>query len=261
MVVSTEVLDALKGIGLNLYERKIFVALLAKGIATAGEVSGIAKVPRSRSYDILESLAEKGFVIMQPSKPIRYIALDPSDALERVQSNMEVKHAETLQRMEKMKTSPVLAELQKVFKTGFSLVQPFEMTGTIKGRHSINQHVKSLLKGAKSNVTFLTTENGLQDLHSAHFNTLKKLSKRGVKIKVYAPLKDKVKAGKLKEVADLNHVDASKGRVVTIDDQHVVFSLTNDTEVHPTQDVAFWTNSPHAVKDVFQPMLQASLKR
>jgi len=259
MVVSIEALDALKGIGLNLYERKIFVALLAKGIATAGEVSGIAKVPRSRSYDILESLAEKGFVIMQPSKPIRYIALDPSDALDRVQSNMEVKHAEVLQRVEKLKSSPVLSELQKVFKTGFALVQPFEMTGTIKGRHAINQHVKSLLKGAKSNVTFLTTESGLNDLQSAHFNTLKKLSKRGVKIKVYAPLKQN--KTKLKEVADLNHVDASKGRVVTIDDQHVVFSLTNDTEVHPTQDVAFWTNSPHAVKDVFQPMLQASFRK
>src|SRR3989344_455537 len=100
MVVSTEAFDALKGIGLNLYERKIFVALLAKGIATAGEVSGIAKVPRSRSYDILESLADKGFVVLQPSKPIRYIALAPDDALERVGGNLELKHKETLERLD-----------------------------------------------------------------------------------------------------------------------------------------------------------------
>ncbi|MBM3304269.1 MAG: TrmB family transcriptional regulator, partial [Candidatus Aenigmarchaeota archaeon] len=61
MVGTTESLDALKSIGLNLYERKIFVALLAKGVATAAEVSEIASVPRSRSYDVLESLADKGF--------------------------------------------------------------------------------------------------------------------------------------------------------------------------------------------------------
>ena len=83
MVASTEVLDALKNIGLNLYERKIFVALLAKGVATAAEVSEIAEVPRSRSYDVLESLADKGFVVVQPSKPIKYVALAPKEALER----------------------------------------------------------------------------------------------------------------------------------------------------------------------------------
>ncbi|MEM7823019.1 MAG: helix-turn-helix domain-containing protein, partial [Candidatus Aenigmatarchaeota archaeon] len=56
MVASNQVLDALKSIGLNLYERKLFVALLAKGVATAAELSEIANVPRSRSYDVLESL-------------------------------------------------------------------------------------------------------------------------------------------------------------------------------------------------------------
>ena len=79
MVASMQVFDALKSIGLNLYERRIFVALLAKGVATAAEVSEIAKVPRSRSYDILESLADKGFVMVQPSKPIRYVALQPNE--------------------------------------------------------------------------------------------------------------------------------------------------------------------------------------
>jgi HTH-type transcriptional regulator, sugar sensing transcriptional regulator len=259
MVVSTEVMDSLKSIGLNLYERKIYVALLAKGIGTAGEVSGIAKVPRSRSYDILESLAEKGFVVMQPSKPIRYIALDPSDALDRVQANSEVKHTESVKRLENMKKSPILSDLQKVFKNGFALVQPFEMTGTIKGRHSINQHVKSLLKQAKNSVTFVTTEKGLDDLEASHFNTLKKMSKKGIKIKVFAPLKDK--KSKLKEVADLNHVESSKGRMVTIDNDHVVLSLTSDKDVHPTQDVAFWANSPHVVKEVFQPMFVNSLRK
>ena len=114
MVASNEVLDALKGIGLNLYERKIYVSLLAKGIATAGEVSGIAKVPRSRSYDILESLAEKGFVILQPSKPIKYVALEPKDALDRVQGNLERKHKDVQNRITKLSNSPVLVELENV---------------------------------------------------------------------------------------------------------------------------------------------------
>ena len=35
MIEDTITLDALKSIGLNLYERKIFVSLLTKGVATA----------------------------------------------------------------------------------------------------------------------------------------------------------------------------------------------------------------------------------
>ena len=95
MLGSQEILDALKNIGLNLYERKIYVALIAKGVATAGEVSEIAKVPRSRSYDVLESLADKGFVVAQSSKPIKYVALAPGDALDRAKDNMQRRHADT----------------------------------------------------------------------------------------------------------------------------------------------------------------------
>src|SRR5512136_2617124 len=88
MLASQKVLDTLKGIGLNLYERKLWVALLARGTSTAGELSTIANVPRSRSYDILQSLAEKGFVIVQTAKPIKYVAIAPEDALERAKKKI-----------------------------------------------------------------------------------------------------------------------------------------------------------------------------
>lgn len=39
MIVSQAVLDELKQIGLNLYERKLWVALLSRGTSTAGELS------------------------------------------------------------------------------------------------------------------------------------------------------------------------------------------------------------------------------
>ena len=261
MVVSTEVFDALKGIGLNLYERKIFVALLAKGIATAGEVSSIAKVPRSRSYDILESLAEKGFVILQPSKPIKYVALEPKDALERVKANMERNNKETLDRITKLTNSPIIAELETVFKQGFSLVQPFEMTGTIKGRNAINQQLRYVFKQAKDKITVVTTKKGFVDLHANHYNALKKLAKKGVKVKIYAPLDKDSPANQLSEVAELNHVNNASGRVCTVDDEHVIMALTDDNKIHESQDVVFWANSPHVVKDVVGPLMASMAKK
>lgn len=253
MVATTKTLDALKSIGLNLYERKIFVALLARGVATAGELSQIANVPRSRSYDILESLAEKGFVVVQPSKPIRYVALAPKDAMERTQENLRRKHDEIIERIDSMKNSPIMAELEAIYKEGLNLVQPFEMTGTLKGRHSINQHLNSLFKKASKEIKIITTEGGLNELYSNHYNSLKRITKRGVKLRIVAPMSDTSPVKAFSQIAEMKENKKPLNRVYTVDDKHVMFALTDDKKVHHTQDVAFWAQSQHAVKSFAEP--------
>ena len=49
MIVKEEFLSKLRRyFSLNLYEVKIWTALLSRGVSTAGELSDIANVPRSR---------------------------------------------------------------------------------------------------------------------------------------------------------------------------------------------------------------------
>ena len=89
MIVKEEFLSKLRRyFSLNLYEVKIWTALLSRGVSTAGELSDIANVPRSRSYDVLESLEKKGFVVMKLGKPIKYLAVPPKEVLERVKKNV-----------------------------------------------------------------------------------------------------------------------------------------------------------------------------
>ncbi len=249
-MIEVEVLDELKRIGLNLYERKLYVALLAKKVASAGELSEMAGVPRSRSYDVLESLAEKGFVVIQPSKPIKFVALPPREALERTKQNLQKKHEELIEKIEKLKNSDAINKLEQLYNEGIDVLQPTDMLGCFKGKHSINQHLQFILKNAKENVDMLLTEDGLNELFSVHFNTLKKLNKNGVKIRIAAPLSDNEAVRNLSQIAELRHIDSPMGRILMIDNQHLMFALTNDKEVHSTQDVAFWTSSSHAVRDV-----------
>ena len=90
MIVKEEFLSKLRRyFSLNLYEVKVWTALLSRGVATAGELSDIANVPRSRSYDVLESLEKKGFAITKIGKPIKYIAVTPGEVVERVKKNMK----------------------------------------------------------------------------------------------------------------------------------------------------------------------------
>ena len=60
MIVKEELLSKLRTyFSLNLYEVKIWTSLLSRGASTAGELAEISNVPRSRSYDVLESLEKK----------------------------------------------------------------------------------------------------------------------------------------------------------------------------------------------------------
>src|SRR4030042_6900726 len=88
MIVQKDFLSKLRDFGLNTYESKLWTALLSRGIATAGELSDIANVPRSRTYDVLESLERKGFIVVKIGKPIKYIAIPPEDVLERVKKRI-----------------------------------------------------------------------------------------------------------------------------------------------------------------------------
>jgi sugar-specific transcriptional regulator TrmB len=257
MVTTQAILDALKQIGLNLYERKLWVALLSRGTSTAGELSSLAKVPHSRTYDVLESLAEKGFVMIQTAKPLKYVAIAPNEALERVKKKIKEDTEITVDRIVQFQKSPGLKELERIHKKGVELVEPGEMTGSLRGRNALHQQLETCFKNAKDSISILTTQRGLNDIQQIHSDILKKASDRGVKIRIAAqygkehlPLIEK-----LKEFAEIKKITKSDiaGRFCVVDGSHVVMALT-DEDVHPTQDLAFWTQSEHVAADVLEPI-------
>jgi HTH-type transcriptional regulator, sugar sensing transcriptional regulator len=132
MIIKEEFLSKLRRFfNLNLYEVKIWTALLSRGVSTAGELSDIANVPRSRSYDVLESLEKKGFVVMKLGKPIKYIAVPPKEVLERVKKNVETEAKESVKRLSDLKNTDVIDELNTLHTQGVELVEPADLSGTI----------------------------------------------------------------------------------------------------------------------------------
>ena len=75
--------------------------------------------------------------------------------------------------------------------------------------------------------------------------TFEKLKKRGVKIRIAAPLtKETTDAVKdVSSVAEVRNID-SKARFVIVDGKEVIFMIMDDTTVHPTYDVGIWVNTP-----------------
>ena len=246
MIVKDEFLSKLRRyFGLNLYEVKIWSALLSRGVSTAGELSDIANVPRSRSYDVLESLEKKGFVVMKLGKPIKYIAVEPSEVLERVKKNVQKDAKDQIKRLEDLKGTDVIQELNALHKQGVELVEPSDLSGSIRGRHNLYNHLELTIRDAEESVVVMTTSQGLIRKIEALKPTFEKLKKRGVKIKIAAPITKECQnaikdLGSVAEVRNTN-VDA---RFALVDGKEIIFMVMNDADVHPTYDVGIWVNTP-----------------
>src|SRR3989338_1300802 len=88
MLVRSELINKIKDyFDLNIYETKVWLALLGKGVASAGEIAEISNVPRSRTYDVLESLEKKGFAMQKIGKPVKYLAVKPISVIEKLKKN------------------------------------------------------------------------------------------------------------------------------------------------------------------------------
>ena len=246
MIVKEEFLSKLRRyFNLNLYEVKIWTALLSRGVSTAGELSDIANVPRSRSYDVLESLEKKGFAITKLGKPIKYIAVPPEEVLDRVKKNTQEEAKERLTRLDELKSTDVLSELETLHSQGIELVEPSDLSGSLKGRHNLYNHIELTIRNAEKSVEIMTTEQGLLRKIEGLKPVFEKLKKRGVDIKIAAPLtkENKHLVEELKDCAEIRETKG-RGRFIIVDSQEVIFMVMDDSEVHPTYDVGVWVNTP-----------------
>lgn len=246
MIVKEEFLSRLRKIfDLNLYEVKVWTALLSRGTSTAGELSSISDVPRSRTYDILESLEKKGFIVMKLGKPIKFAALKPEEVIERVKKNLVVEAKEKSKRLEKLKNEEVLEELNGLFTDGIKFIEPTDLSGSLKGRQNIYNHMDMLIREAEESIVIVTTADGLNRKLEVLFPSLEKAKKRGVKVRIAATItNDNRKVAKeFSKVAEVRDAGAMKARFMLIDSEQLMFMLLNDEEVHPTYDVGVWLNT------------------
>ncbi len=261
-MISQQTLDALKSIGLNLYERKLYGSLLARGTSTAGELSEMATVPRSRSYDVLESLADKGFVVVQHSKPLRYVAIAPDEAMERAKNRLKEKMDVSIDRIDNFKKSPALDELALLHSTGVDLVDSADLSGALKGRYALHQQLETMLKNASKSVDIITTESGLKELYTQHSGLIQTAVDKGVKVRIAAPVTDNNRDAakalgavvKVKELTMSEKANIPDGRMILADDTEVVMALTDDKKTHSSQDVSFWTSSDHFSEKFAKPI-------
>lgn len=241
---------------LNIYETKVWLALLSKGIASAGEVAEVSGVPRSRTYDVLESLEKRGFAIMKIGKPVKYISVKPTEVIEKMKSKTLAEANEKVSSLSNLKAAPEYIELEQLHNTGITPIKTEEITGSLRGRSNIVAKIRSLLESADKEVLVCTSVSDFEDKSRVLLPTIEKLNKSGVKVKIaLSGEADRIKKLNLKHSLKAKSID-SGARLFVSDRKEVLMMMTPESA---EEEHGIWLSSPYLTESLSN-IIDASLK-
>ena len=243
MIIKQELINQIKDhFALNIYETKVWLALLGKGLASAGEVAEISGVPRSRTYDVLESLEKRGFAIMKLGKPVKYIAVKPNIIIEKLKSNTLKNANERIESISKLKDTDEYKELQQLYSVGIQPVRQEDISGSIKGKLTIYSHIKELLENARKEVIICTSVQEIQNKSRFFSLVFDRLKKANIKIKIAL-------SGEEKDIKKINNKFKIKAKQIDVDtrffiaDNEQILFMISKTGL-PEEEIAVWLNTP-----------------
>jgi sugar-specific transcriptional regulator TrmB len=132
-------------LGLTEYEAKAYTALLNAHLSTATNVSQKSGVPRTRIYQVLESLHSKGWVRIYSGVPLLFKAVDPARVFEKVKGD----YTELLESVETTLKNEVKNVKEKFVVKKFDiglegLKQEIQKAKTVEVNNATNAFVKKI---------------------------------------------------------------------------------------------------------------------
>lgn len=241
MLVKSDMVNKIKDyFDLNIYETKVWLALLGKGAASAGEIATHSGVPRSRTYDVLESLEKKGFAIVKLGKPVKYLGVKPKIILEKLKNNVRSDAEEKVKALGGLRETEEFRQLEELYNVGINPVKREDLSASIKGRSLITNHLKEILDSATEEVIFCTSVDEIKTKDRIYQELFSELQKRGVLVKAALSGDEKT----IEELRRYLKIEIKNVPIVAkffiVDRKEVLFYLNKESS---KDDQAIWINS------------------
>jgi sugar-specific transcriptional regulator TrmB len=256
MILNQELISRIKDhFDLNIYETKVWLALLSKGIASAGDIAKISRVPRSRTYDVLENLEKKGFAIEKLGKPIMYIGVKPRGILERLKNDVKKNADEKISFLSNIRETEEFAALEKLYKTSSEPFKKEELPLSLKGKDAVSNFVKELISRAKKELIICNDAENVKSKMKLFKKTIESLKKINVDIKI-ALSGEKELIDELSGILGIKIKKIeSNAKFFMIDQKEILFYLSREHE----DESAILINSEFFTK-AFSSIFELSLK-
>ena len=226
-------IEQLERFGLSAYAARTFVALASLGTGTARDVSQVSEVPRTRVYDAIDELHDRGLVDILQSSPKQFWAISAETASRTFEH--ELQH-----RTEILRTA--LSELEPIERRA-------EQRGvwTVDGQAAVTERVLEFFAGADDEIVYMTVEDLLtEDLieglgEAAERDVSIKLA--GVSTEVQERIQDEIPGATMFESLWI-WSDTSAGRLMMVDGRKTLVSaLVNGADASPSDprsETAIW---------------------
>lgn len=218
-------LTLLTKIGLTDAEAKVYLTLLQNGSLSGYETSKLAGVPRSKIYNILENLKQKGFILYtEYENNNKYAAVDIAEIAERIKE-------------ETTDTLDTLSEHLRVYPQRPNLDHIWH----IQDNRNVFAKCRDILRRTKDELLMQIWEEDIDCLMAE----LQKLEARGVPLGLVVFSNDKELQLPLKKYCRHGMIEAKKeemgGRWITLvaDHREVVFGQI----ISPSVAEVIWTES------------------
>lgn len=146
-----ELIQQLSALGLTTYEAKAYVALLGRGSFTAAEVARQGELPRQRIYDVLGTLVEKGLASARPGRVVKYAAIAPELAIER----LVAAHRRQLEALERS-AGELVSQLGPAFESGRANTNPLDYIEVLRDAGAISERFNELQASVKEEILVFT---------------------------------------------------------------------------------------------------------
>ena len=173
MSISDKAKKSLEKIGLTSYEIRAYTTLIKDGESNASEISQNSGVPYSKIYEILGTLEEKGWIGSDDSRPTKYFAKAPTNALETTKQNADTIFSEN--------KNVILSELLPLYEKSGTSEKPD--IWFISGAMNIVSKIMEMVEHCREEVMIAVPQAGEMIVKQA-LPKLRQLHDKGIKITI-----------------------------------------------------------------------------
>ena len=239
--------DELLKFGLTSNQAKVFMFLGKYGSKTSPEVCNSLNLPRTETYNVLNSLINRGIVISEFQHPTRYTAL-PMDKAILTMVNAAQENVNDLAKKE-----IILAKLWNkipsfVGEENESTTEKFQM---LQGTTRVHNKLREMINNTKNEFQIFCTETDLSKFYYSDFLDMLGSMQADLKL-IVSPTKKiprYIRAIDETKIRILANTDVENQCFIVKDNDEVLIYLRNN-EKSSKDAFAFWTNTGSLVKSM-----------
>lgn len=232
-------------LGLTERETKVYITLLSKKSFTSSELQKTANIPRTKIYEVLYKMIERGICVERRAGKIKYYeAVEPKKALNKILDDYKISYQSEFEKKKEL-TENLSGLFNPIFQKNKDLDRPLEYVEVIKDKDHAQKRIIDAFKSAQTEVLSFVKGPYVCDTTTRVNQQLKEeknLLKRGVicrkiyeltELEEHLPVIEQFKP-LAKLGSKLKMINSLPVKMVIFDEKKVIFPL-QDTINNPNE--------------------------